>query len=157
MHSKDTSFGGFLFHKTNESRLDLQSYQKMVHIIHRRIWSNSHKNLPYSLSNLNKKKFRKKFRFKQKNLPRTLIAVNQPDQCRSLTCAISSLWFIPFLSDFIIRKFCQNCPDCERFVSHSSVHILLSLIQLATHRWLVSSSLSLRRTVWHDQQRPTHR
>ena len=154
MHSKDTSFDGFPSHKTTEFQLGLQWYQKMVHIIHRRIWSYSHKNLPYTLSDLNIK-FRKLF--KQKNLPRTLIAVNQPDQCRSLTCAISSLWFIPFLSDFIIRKFCQNCPDCERFVSHSSVHILLSLIRLATHRWLVSSSLSLRRTVWHDQQRPTHR
>ena len=114
MHLKDTSSDGFLFHKTNEVRLDLQSYQKMVHIIHRRIWSYSHENLQNLLSNLNRKKFRKKIRYKQKNLPRALIAVNQPDQCRSLTCAISSLWFISFLSEFIIRNLCQNC--CKYFI-----------------------------------------
>ena len=152
MHLKDTSSDGFLFHKTNEVRLDLQSYQKMVHIIHRRIWSYSHKNLPYTLSDLNIK-FRKLF--KQKNLPRTLIAVNQPDQCRSLTCAISSLWFI-FLSEFIMRKFCHNCPGLLRFFSQSSVHIFLSLFDLATHRWLVSSSLRSVVPGLPDQQRPTH-
>ena len=58
-------------------------------------------------------------RKRQKFLPRALIAVIQPDQCRSFNCAILSSGFISFLSGIILRfvDFVLACSFTDGFHS----------------------------------------